>query len=219
MFPLCSASTSVTIEPTPKLGLTLNRQKPSFGEAIFPTLPCSYFPRSKLDTLMLSVRIFTLSSYHETALCPPLSSQTHTETHTQPHLLFGVGVRRAAPSLAVLHKDSSGSLELMWVLSWAVHVWCLSVCARECVYCVCVDGWSYFSSVHNELSVLPTSRGSKINQGGGSAGSDLNTAGRVQTSHGISHTLLIHTLGCARIHVHTHSYTRTYTKNVVLLSA
>lgn len=39
----------------------------------------------------------------------------------------------------------------------------------------CVDGCTYFSRVHGELSVSPTSRVSNINQRGASAGSDLNT--------------------------------------------
>jgi len=68
------------------------------------------------------------------------------------------------------------------------------------------------SRVHGEQSVSPTNMVPNINQRGGSAGSDLDrlTAGRLQTSHGISQTLLLHRLGHARNHVHTHTYTRTH---------
>ncbi len=84
----------INIEPNQSSWFDTKQTQAKFGEAIFLILPCSYFPTSKPDTLMLTLRSFTLSSQH-----PLFSNQT--ETHTRSLTCFEIGVRWATNSLAL----------------------------------------------------------------------------------------------------------------------
>lgn len=143
--------------------LTVNREKSSFGEAIFPTLPSHTFPG-----LSLTHWCWPYGALHSGHATKPPSTHHYQLKHTLSltcFLVLASGGR--LNSLAELHRGFSGSLV------WRARV--MLVCVYGDGHWVCVDGCNYFSSVHDELSVSPTSRVSNINQWGGSAGSDLNT--------------------------------------------